>query len=85
MRTTAHDGFVAESSCRPVVPRHVLLHFRRRISGFRRHRLLIVGVKKTDGDMVFNPNADYQFQVDDTIVVMGRMEDIKRFSLEYDV
>jgi K+/H+ antiporter YhaU regulatory subunit KhtT len=34
---------------------------------------------------VFNPNADYQFQVDDTIVVMGRMEDIKRFSLEYDV
>lgn len=51
----------------------------------RRHRLLIVGVKKTDGDMVFNPNADYQFQVDDTIVIMGRMEDIKRFSLEYDV
>lgn len=45
----------------------------------RRHGLLIVAVKRRDGRMVFNPDAEFRFESEDTIVVMGKPDDIKRF------
>ena len=51
----------------------------------RLHRLLIVTIKQREGNMVFNPSADYVFRVQDTLVVMGRLEDIRRFQEEYSI
>jgi voltage-gated potassium channel len=45
----------------------------------RKHRLLVVAVKKDDGRMIFNPDADYEFKAADVAIVMGRAEDIQRF------
>ncbi|MFV2066109.1 MAG: TrkA family potassium uptake protein [Pirellulales bacterium] len=45
----------------------------------RRHRLLIVAVRKRDGKMIFNPEADYQIAAGDTMIVMGRPDDIRQF------
>ncbi len=48
-----------------------------------RHGLLIVAVKQQSGAMVFNPDAEVVFQPDDTLIVMGRIEDIDRFRRQY--
>ncbi len=47
------------------------------------HGLLIIAIKKTDGGIVFNPDADYQFTTDDTLIAMGKTEDIEKFRREY--
>jgi voltage-gated potassium channel len=49
----------------------------------RRGGLLIVAVKQKAGAMVFNPGAEVVFQPDDTLIVMGRVEDIDRFRRDY--
>lgn len=43
------------------------------------HNLLIVGIRRAGGGMVFNPDPDDEFQTDDTLVVMGRVEDVQSF------
>lgn len=48
----------------------------------RRHGLLVVAVKRTDGNMVFNPGADFRFSPGDVIIVMGKPDDIGRFCEE---
>jgi voltage-gated potassium channel len=48
----------------------------------RRHGLLVVAVKRADGQMVFNPDDDFSFLAQDSIVVMGKPLDIKRFCEE---
>lgn len=51
-----------------------------RDAGMRaRHRLLIIGIRRADGQMIFNPDADLVVQAGDTAVVMGRHEDIQMF------
>ena len=49
----------------------------------RRHGLLVVAVKQAGGQMVFNPDADYQFHETDTLIVMGRTTDIEEFRDRY--
>jgi voltage-gated potassium channel len=44
-----------------------------------KHGLLIVAVRHVRGDLLFNPDADTKFLADDTVIVMGRMNDIERF------
>ena len=44
-----------------------------------RHRLLIIGIRRADGSMIFNPDADFVVQVGDTAIVMGKHEDIQSF------
>jgi voltage-gated potassium channel len=51
----------------------------------RKHRLLVVGIKKTDGEIVFNPCADYKLSENDTVVVLGNIDDMERFGREYDL
>jgi len=51
----------------------------------RRHGLLIVAVRKADGRLTFNPDADTVFQGGDTVIAMGRPDDIERFRQEYGI
>lgn len=48
----------------------------------RRHGLLVVAVKRADGNMAFNPGAEFRFTPGDTIIVMGKPDDITRFCQE---
>ena len=57
----------------------------RETEAHRKHRLLVVAVKQSSGTMVFNPDADYKFQSNDIIILMGRNEDIERFCGEHGV
>lgn len=45
----------------------------------QKHDLLIVGIRRITGDMIFNPSADHVFNTDDTLVVMGKSTDINLF------
>lgn len=45
----------------------------------RKHNLLVVAIKEPDGSLLFNPEADHQFQPHDTVILMGRQKDIKEF------
>ncbi len=41
--------------------------------------LLVVAVKKSSGEMAFNPDADRRLAAGETLVVLGKVEDIDRF------
>lgn len=45
----------------------------------QRHNLLIVGIRRAAGQMLFNPDPDDKFEADDTLVVMGKSKDIESF------
>ena len=47
------------------------------------HGLLIVAVRHVGGDLLFNPDADTEFLANDTVIIMGRMNDIERFRQHY--
>lgn len=49
----------------------------------RRHGLLVVAVKRPDGQMTFNPDASYTFQAHDIVMVMGHFNDIRKFGDRY--
>lgn len=51
----------------------------------RKHGLLFVAVRRGAGQMVFNPDDDFRFETADTIIVMGKSDDIGRFRAEYRV
>lgn len=40
--------------------------------------VLVIAAKKIDGQMIFNPKLDFVISVGDTIIVMGRPEDISK-------
>jgi voltage-gated potassium channel len=48
-----------------------------------KHHLLIVALRRADGSMVFNPEADLVVQAGDTAIVMGKSEDLQNFRREY--
>ncbi|MBC8351245.1 MAG: potassium channel protein [Planctomycetes bacterium] len=50
-----------------------------------KHKLLVVAVKHADGEMSFNPEANYSFQAADIAIVMGRSEDIQGFRNAYEL
>lgn len=49
----------------------------------RKHRLLVVAVRGKDDEMIFNPDAEYTFRGGDVAIVMGHVEDIKRFRMAF--
>jgi voltage-gated potassium channel len=51
----------------------------------RKHGLLVVAINRGDGEMAFNPGGDHVFAANDTIIVMGRAEDIEGFRREFRV
>ena len=50
-----------------------------------KHGLLIVAVRHVGGDLLFNPDADTKFLADDTVIIMGRMNDIESFRKHYGI
>ena len=46
--------------------------------------LLLVGIKKPNGEMVFNPAANYVFGSKDVLLVMGRTSEIQRLQQRTD-
>lgn len=55
----------------------------RETEAHRLHGLLVVAIKKANAQMVFNPNAEYQFEGGDVLVVMGKVDQILRFRQTY--
>jgi len=51
----------------------------RETEAHRLHRILVVAIKQSDGNMIFNPGADYHFSENDIVIVMGQIDDIKNF------
>jgi len=51
----------------------------------RRHGLLVVAVKRSEGTMIFNPDGDFRFEAGDIVIVMGRPGDIERFRGDFAV
>ena len=49
----------------------------------RRYGLLIVAVRRAQGEMHFNPGPDLVFHQGDTIIVMGKHDDLERFRKDY--
>ncbi len=44
-----------------------------------RHGLLVVAIQGADGDMIFNPDADYAFMPNDTLILTGKPSDVADF------
>lgn len=55
----------------------------RQAAARQHHNLLIVGIRRCDGQMVFNPNPDAKFEAGDTLVAMGNRDDISKFQREF--
>ncbi|TWT76937.1 Voltage-gated potassium channel Kch [Posidoniimonas polymericola] len=51
----------------------------REVAARQRHNLLVVGIRKADGLMVFNPNPDDPLETGDTLIVLGNIADIREF------
>lgn len=51
----------------------------RHVDPNREYRLLILAVKKGDGKMLFNPDGDYAFEAQDTVIVVGAPDKIEAF------
>lgn len=46
----------------------------------RKHRLLVVSVKPAgSSELLFNPEGDYRFAAGDTVILLGKRDDILRF------
>lgn len=42
-----------------------------------RYGLVVIGIKKPDGDLVFNPNADQVLQAGDVLILMGDISNLE--------
>ncbi len=49
-------------------------------SGIRQnYDIIIIAIKKDNGEMAFNPSFETMIEAGDTVIAMGRMESLKRF------
>ncbi|MEM6656303.1 MAG: potassium channel protein [Planctomycetota bacterium] len=55
----------------------------RQAAARQKHHLLVVGVRREDATFIFNPDADTEFRVGDTLVVMGKRSDVREFQSVY--
>ncbi len=55
----------------------------RETEAHRRHKLLLVAIKRTNGDLIFSPDADEKFQAHDVIMLMGHSEGIEKFRRQF--
>ena len=62
---------------------HLVGHTVRETEAHRRFKLLVVAVKREDGTLLFNPDADHRFAANNTLMIMGHSEDILRFRSEF--
>lgn len=50
---------------------------------WRRHRLLVVAIRRCNGQYVFNPSGNESLEIGDIVVVIGNGKDIRGFRQEY--
>lgn len=55
----------------------------RETEAHRTHKLLVVAVRQGNGEMVFNPAAEYVFAPGDIVIVLGHREHIDQFRAQY--
>lgn len=55
----------------------------REVAARQKHNLLVIAIRRCDGQMLFNPDPDAQFEAGDTLIVMGNREDIAKFQREF--
>ncbi len=44
----------------------------------KRYGVIVIAIKRKNGEMIFNPDPEEIFEAGDTVVIMGREEDLKR-------
>ncbi len=49
----------------------------------RKHKILVVAIRQVDGEMIFNPAADYVFAPQDIAIVLGNRIQIEQFRSLY--
>jgi K+/H+ antiporter YhaU regulatory subunit KhtT len=55
----------------------------RHTEAHRKHGLLVVAIKNSQGHMTLNPDADYVFQAGDVVILMGHTNHIAGFREEF--
>lgn len=48
-----------------------------------RYGLLIVAVRRGDGNLIFNPDVDTRFEAGDAVIAMGREDGVERFRTDH--
>lgn len=67
----------------PIATNSNLMNVMLKDSGIRqKYNLIIIAIKKADGEMIFNPSFDTYMEEGDTVISMGRARDLKRFHQE---
>ena len=77
---TDHDKLDADLEELTVLPESPLVgRTVRETAARQRFQLLIVGIRRADGELLFNPDPDADFRSGDALVVMGNRADINAF------
>ena len=64
----------------PVSPQSKLANIMLKDSGIRqKFNLILIAIKKADGSMIFNPSYESVFREGDTVIAVGRHENLIRF------
>ena len=64
----------------PVSPQSKLANIMLKDSGIRqKFNLILIAIKKADGSMIFNPSYESMFREGDTVIAVGRHENLIRF------
>lgn len=64
----------------PVSAKSNLVNIMLKDSGIRqKYNLIIIAIKKSDGEMIFNPSFDTYMEEGDTVIAMGKSSNLKLF------
>ncbi|MBF0202718.1 MAG: potassium channel protein [Desulfamplus sp.] len=67
----------------PVSPKSKILNVMLKDSGIRKnYNIILIAIKKKDGEMIFNPSFETFLEEGDTIIAMGGADNLKRFNEE---
>jgi voltage-gated potassium channel len=63
----------------PVKESSQLVNVQLKDSGIRQnYNLIIIAIKKPDGNMLFNPSFEATIMPDDTVIAVGELENLKK-------
>jgi len=66
-----------------ISPKSKILNVMLKDSGIRQnYNIIIIAIKKKDGEMIFNPSFETFMEAGDTIIAMGRASNLKKFNEE---
>ncbi|SLM31729.1 TrkA1 [Desulfamplus magnetovallimortis] len=66
-----------------ISPKSKIINIMLKDSGIRQnYNLIIIAIKKKDGEMIFNPSFETFMEEGDTVIAMGRASSLKQFNEE---